>query len=133
MNSMAAGVTRAVPLPYDKALPLVRRLLTTGGLTVVEEFDLSREPCFHLGAGRHCVALLVDTPVLLFEAIALDRSAAVFLPLHVVISGDGGASYVHWGKPAGSSGLRPPAPARDALDELYRRVSAALSALPRQA
>ncbi len=130
MNSVDAGVTRVIPESFEKSLALIRRLLTAAGFTVVEEFDMSREPYFQLGvASRSCVVLLVDTPVLLFEAIALDRSAAAFLPLHVVISGDRDTSYVHWADPITSSGLRPPAPARGALDEAYRRITETLSAL----
>ena len=130
MNSVDAGVTRVIPESFEKSLALIRRLLAAAGFTVVEEIDMSREPYFRLGvASRSCVVLLVDTPVLLFEAIALDRSAAAFLPLHVVISGDRDISYVHWADPITSSGLRPPAPARGALDEAYRRITETLSAL----
>ena len=130
MNSETLGITAAIPEPLEKALPIVRRLLSGKGLSVIEEFDVSGEPSFRNGThGRSCVILMVDMPVLLFEAVALDRAAAVFLPLHVVISGDGGTSYVHWVHPILSSGLRPPAPARAALEELCGRVTAALSAL----
>ena len=130
MNSVDAGVTRVIPESFEKSLALIRRLLVAAGFTVVEEIDMSSEPYFRLGvASRSCVVLLVDTPVLLFEAIALDRSAAAFLPLHVVISGDRDISYVHWADPITSSGLRPPAPARGELEEAYRRISETLSAL----
>ena len=134
MNSVDAGVTRVIPESFEKSLALVRRLFAAAGFTVVEEVDMSREPYFELGvASRSCVVLLVDTPVLLFEAIALDRSAAAFLPLHVVISGDRDISYVHWADPIASSGLRPPAPARGALDEAYRRIGETLWELSRPA
>src|SRR6476469_7334957 len=80
--------TRVIPEPFAKAVALIRRLLVGAGLSVVKEFDVSAAPYFRLGiAARSCTILLVDTPVLLFEAIALDRAAAVFLPVHVVISG----------------------------------------------
>jgi uncharacterized protein (DUF302 family) len=131
MKSEVAGVTRAVPEPFEKAVSLIRRLLAGQGLNVVEQLDMSMEPLDRLGLGtRPCVILLVDSPVLLFEAIALDRAAAVFVPLHVVLSGGEGTSYVHWVNPVPESGLRPPAPARAALEELYLRVTAALSELP---
>jgi uncharacterized protein (DUF302 family) len=132
VNSMAVGVTRVIPESFDKSVALIRRVLGAAGFTIVGEFDISREPYFQLGiASRSCVVLLVDTPVLLFEAIALDRTAAAFLPLHVVISGDRDTSYVHWADPVAISGLRPPAPARGALDEAYRRVTATLSEVSR--
>ncbi|MBS1854245.1 MAG: hypothetical protein JST11_02685 [Acidobacteria bacterium] len=132
MNLAAAGSTRTVPEPFGRAVPLVRRLLLSAGLSVVEEFNVSGESYFRLGvASRSCIVLLVDSPVLLFEAIALDRAAAVFLPVHVVITGDRDTSYIHWANPVASSGLRPPVPAKGALEELCGRVHQALAALPR--
>jgi len=132
MNVETAGVTRVLPEAFEKALPIIRRLLSAAGFSVVKEFDMSREPYFQLGIGsRSCVVLLVDTPVLLFEAIALDRSAAVFLPLHVVITGDHDTTYVHWVNPITSSGLRPPAPAKGPLEVLYTRLTETMSQLPK--
>jgi|SRR5947209_8106227 len=134
MKSGTVGITRVIPESFEKSLLLVRRSLSTAGLSVVQEFEMSREPCFQLSiARRSCVVLLVDTPVLLFEAIALDRSAAVFLPLHVVIIGDRDTSYVHWVNPTIDSGLRPPAPSRAALEDLYKRITEVLSELPQPA
>jgi hypothetical protein len=52
--------------------------------------------------------LLIDCPLLLLEAVALDRSAAVFIPLHVVVAGDQRSGCVHWAHPADSMGLRAP-------------------------
>ena len=125
MTSEMEALTRTVPETFEKALPLIRRRLFDRGLTVTE-FDVSREP-------SSCAVLLVDSPELLFEAIALDRAAAVFLPLHIVVSGGGETSYVHWVNPISGFGLRPPAPARAALEELYARVTAALAELPQAA
>jgi hypothetical protein len=131
MTTSTYGNTRVIPEPFGKSVPLIRRLLLDAGLSVVEEFDVSRSPHFRLGiAPRSCVVLLVDIPVLLFEAIALDRAAAVFLPVHVVISGDRDTSYVHWANPMISSNLRPPAPSKGALEDLCSRVSGVLSELP---
>ena len=134
MSIATIGNTRIVTEPFGKSVPLIRRLLLDGGLSVVEEFDVSSAPYFQLGiARRSCIVLLVDTPSLLFEAIALDRAAAVFLPVHVVISGDRDTSYVHWANPMASSGLRPPAPSRGPLQDLSGRINKALSELPQAA
>ena len=134
MKSEIAGATRVIPEPFDRALLQIRRLLAGQGLNVVEQLDMSSEPSLQPGiSARSFVILLVDSPVLLFEAIALDRAAAVFVPLHVVVSGDQDTSYVLWVNPVSESGLRPPAPARSALGELYVRVTEALSELPRDA
>jgi uncharacterized protein (DUF302 family) len=130
MTITTRGNTRVIPEPFAKSVPLIRRLLVSAGLSVVEEFDVSGAPYFQLGiAARSCTILLVDTPVLLFEAIALDRAAAVFVPVHVVISGDRDTSYVHWANPMASSNLRPPAPSKSALEDVCTRVTRALSGL----
>ena len=131
MSIATDGNTRCIPESFGKSVPLIRRLLAAAGLNVVEEFNVSSEPYFQLGiARRSCTVLLVDTPALLFECIALDRAAAVFLPVHVVISGDRDTSYVHWVNPVASSGLRPPAPAKIPLENLCALVTQALSSLP---
>jgi len=130
-NNPAKNNTRVIPESFGKSVLLIRRLLARADLSIVNEFNLSSEPCLQLVvARRSCTVLLVDTPVLLFEAIALDRVAAVFLPIHIVISGDHDKSYVHWANPIASSGLRSPLAARYVLDDLYVRISEALSELP---
>ena len=134
MSSASTGNTRVIPESFGKSVALIRRLLLGAGLRVVEEFDVSSEPYFQLGiARRFCTVLLVDTPALLFECIALDRAAAVFLPVHVVISGDRDATYVHWANPVMSSGLRPPMPAKIPLENLCACITQALSGLPQAA
>ncbi len=134
MSISTCGNTRVVCQPFGKSVPVIRRLLLDAGLSVVEEFDVSSAPYFQLGiAPRSCIVLLVDTPALVFEAIALDRAAAVFLPIHVVISGDRDTSYVHWANPMASSNLRPPAPSKGALEDLCARVNTALAGLPHPA
>jgi hypothetical protein len=134
MSIATAGNTRVIPETFGKSVPLIRRLLSDAGLNIVEELNMSSEPYFQLGiASRSCLVLLVDTPALLFECIALDRAAAVFLPVHIVISGDCDTSYVHWANPMSSSGLRPPAPAKIPLENLCARVTQALSRLPQAA
>lgn len=130
-NIATTGNTRVVSDSVGKAAALIRRLLSDAGLSVVDEFNLSSEPYFQLGiAKRSCIVLLVDAPTLLFECIALDRAAAVFLPIHVVVSGDRDTTYVHWAHPVMSSGLRPPMPAKIPLDALCSRITRALSGLP---
>lgn len=134
MSIATAGHTRVIRESFGKSVPLIRRLLLDAGLSIVEEFDVSSGPYFQLGiARRSCIVLLVDTPALLFEAVALDRAAALFVPVHVVISGDHDTSYVYWANPMSSSGLRPPVPAKGALENLCARVTKALSEPPQAA
>src|SRR5579864_8875024 len=130
-STATTGNTRVISTSVGRAIPLIRRLLSESGLSVVEEFNVSSEPYFQFGIPRRsCIVLLVDTPALLFECIALDRAAAVLLPIHVVISGDHDTTYVHWANPVTSSGLRPPMPAKIPLDNLSARITRALSGLP---
>jgi len=130
-STATTGNTRVISSPVGRAIPLIRRLLSESGLSVVEEFNISSEPYVQFRIPkRPCIVLLVDTPALLFECIALDRAAAVFLPVHVVISGDHDTTYVHWANPVTSSGLRPPMPAKIPLDNLSARITRALSGLP---
>ena len=131
MSIATLGNTRVIPEPFGKSVSLIRWLLSSAGLSVVQEFNVSSEPYFQLAiARRSCIVLLVDTPVLLFESIVLDRAAAVFFPVHVVISGDRDTTYVHWANPAMSSGLRPPMPAKIPLENLCARITQVLSRLP---
>ena len=133
MSIVTTGNARVIPEAFAKSAPMIRALLVNAGLHIAEEFDVSSELHFRSGLASRCVVLLVDTPELLFEAIALDRAAAVFLPVHVVIGGDRNTSYVHWANPMASSGLRPPASAKEPLENLCSRVTKALSELPQAA
>ena len=134
MDRATGSVVRVIPETFERSVVLVRRRLAGAGFNIVGEFDISEESYLQVGFARQsCIVLLVDTPVLLLQAIALDRSAAVFLPLHVVITGDPDATYVHWVNPVAASGLRPPAPAKRALRDLYEGITETLSALPRTA
>lgn len=129
MRITTNGYTRVIAESFERSAPLIRRLLRDAGLSVAQEIRLSCA-AYRFGIARcSCVVLLVDTPALLFECIALDPAGAVFAPIHVVVSGDHNTSYVHWADPTESSGLRPPAPARAPLERLCARVTDALSGL----
>ena len=112
-------------------MPLVRQRLSDAGLSIAGEFDVSGEPHFQTSGHLSCVVLLVDTPGLLFECIAIDRGGAVFLPVHIVISGDRESTHVHWANPITISGLRPPMPAKGPLEDLCARIGRALAGLPK--
>jgi uncharacterized protein (DUF302 family) len=117
--------------PFNEALKLIRRALAEGGLEIAADLDM---------AGRIRKALridlppfrvlCVDCPVALLEALALDRSAAVLLPLHVVVAGQGGGlTLVHLLNPAAAlySGL--PITARAAVSKLQARVAQAVESV----
>ena len=127
MELESLGRVQAVPRAFDQTLKSLRRLLKGAGLSVVQQFDLSHDFPGQPAAGtRHCALLMVDCPLLLFEAVALDRSAAVFIPLHVVITGDQHTTCIHWAHPAETMGLRLSAAARGPVEALYTRLTRVL-------
>ena len=82
---------------FDQALASLREALTAAGLTISGEMDVADRIRRQLGLGfGPCRVLLVDSPYLLVEALALDRSAAALFPLHVVVFERGAATHVHW-------------------------------------
>jgi uncharacterized protein (DUF302 family) len=118
---------QAAPRAFDSTLKSLRRLLNDAGLRVVRQLDLSRDFPGQLAAGaRNCALLMVDSPLLLFEAVALDRSAAVFIPLHIVITGDQHSTCIHWAHPAETIGFRMSATAKGPVDALYTRLTQVL-------
>jgi uncharacterized protein (DUF302 family) len=128
MDASSFVNVKSVQHGFHSTLNAILDALNRSGLSVVEQIDLSGHIIRHpAGPGRNCVMLLVDSPLLLFEAIALERSAAVFIPLHVVVAGDQRSTQIHWAHPADSIGLRAPRAGRGAVDTLYARVTEALS------
>jgi hypothetical protein len=70
--------------------------------------------------------LFVDSPLFFLEALALDRAAAVFLPLHVLVAASGPETRVYWVKPGEVFGGRLPLGAAVPLDEIQARLARAL-------
>jgi uncharacterized protein (DUF302 family) len=86
-----------IATPFKKALPAVREAFHASELSISGEMDLSARIRRQLGLGLgDCRILLVDSPYLLVEALALDRSAAALFPLHVVVSARGSVTDVQW-------------------------------------
>ena len=89
-------ITLVLDAPFQAALRQIRRALRDGKLSIAAEFDGKRRIQQALGLElAPCRVLLVESPRLLLEATAIDRSCAVFLPLHVVVSGFGGQTLIH--------------------------------------
>jgi hypothetical protein len=118
---------QTIARPIERVLKVLRLALSDAGIEIVRELELSaefrRQPD---GDDRRCVLLLLDCPLLLFESLALDRAAGVFLPLHVVVIGDSKLTGIHWAHPAHASGVRLPPTARQALESLYTRINRVL-------
>lgn len=130
MKTAEFGSTCAIPEPYPSGVKLVREALQDAGLSILGEVDLFDGLGRDAGAGSHpCRVIYIDSPLLLFEALVLDRAAAVFLPLHVVVREDGGETRLHWINPAAIFGMRLPGGAAVPLYDLQTRVSAALEPL----
>jgi len=118
---------------FDRALKLIRGALADMDLDVAVEFDVAG----NLGDKEAEIAapsriLLVDCPLLAFEALALDRAAGVFVPLHVLVSAIGDRTQVSVVNPTALFDARLPVGAAEPVDKLVARVRLALeSALQR--
>lgn len=130
MNAIADGLTYMIAERFDKVLKLIRSALAETELSVAGEFDstevLNGEP------GKKAVRsriLLVDCPLLVFEALALDRASAVFFPLHVLVSAAGDRTQVSVVNPAALFDARLPAGAAEPMEKLQARVTLALESV----
>jgi hypothetical protein len=124
MEPENAWSVQPIQMPVEKTLKSLRRTLQAAEIDVVQQLDLSREfqGQFATGTNR-CMLLLVDCPLLLFEAVALDRAAAVFFPLHVVVTGDDAGASIHWAHPAANVSSRLPATVKRPVDALRARLT----------
>jgi uncharacterized protein (DUF302 family) len=127
MNALEAGHTYMISERFDKALKLIRSSLAETELSVVGEFDTTkafrREPGKQAEQSR---ILLVDCPLVVFEAQALDRAAGVFFPLHVLVRADGDRTQISTVSSAGLFDVRLPLGAAGPMERLQARVALAL-------
>ncbi|HUI57458.1 MAG TPA: DUF302 domain-containing protein [Bryobacteraceae bacterium] len=127
MNRQAAVAACRMPEPFVKALHTIRQAIAATDLAIIAELDVSDRIKRQLGLGfAPCRILLVDSPYLLLEAVALDRSAAALLPLHVVVSSHGSETMVHWLNPAAITGAALPAGTAGPLEKLREQLAHAL-------
>jgi uncharacterized protein (DUF302 family) len=115
MDVLAASHTCTIPERLHRALQLIRRALTRSGLSIVREFDAEQSRI-----------LLVDCPLLAFEAQALHRAAGVFLPLHVLVRCEGDVTLVTTVNPAALFDGKLPSGSAEPVERLYERVSISL-------
>jgi uncharacterized protein (DUF302 family) len=96
MTNCDAVTTFAFSENFDDSLRLIRKILSEEGLQIPTEPKVSEMIRKEFGIGlKACRVMCVSCPLFLLEAIALDRSAAVFLPLHLVVCGHEGRTEVH--------------------------------------
>jgi uncharacterized protein (DUF302 family) len=130
MNALAMEQTYLIPEPFDKAVKLIRRALAETELSVVGEFDTTR--AFGEAPGKKTEpsrVLLVDCPLLVFEAQALDRAAGVFFPLHVLVWADGDRTQVSPVSSGEIFGIRLPLGVAGPMERLRARVTRALESI----
>jgi uncharacterized protein (DUF302 family) len=130
MNALGVGQTHMISERFDKAVKLIRSALAETELSVVGEFDTTgafgKEPGKKPEQSR---ILLVDCPLVVFEAQALDRSAGVFFPLHVLVWADGGRTQVSTVSSCELFDVRLPLGAANPMERLQARVSMALESV----
>jgi len=127
MNAVSAEHTYVMAQRFDKALKTIRGALAEVELDVADEFDTAGILDWRADSTpARSRVLLVDCPLLLFEALALDRASAVFFPLHILVSDDGDRTHVSVINPAGLFDARLPVGAADPMDRLQARVALAL-------
>lgn len=130
MNVVSALQTYTVAERFERALKSIRGAFDGLDLDIVGEFDI---PDVRTGVtGRKAGSLkilLVSCPVLDFEAVALGRAAAVFFPLHVMVSAEGDQTRVSLVNPSGIFDARFPVGAVSPMNRLVARVELALESL----
>jgi uncharacterized protein (DUF302 family) len=116
--------------PAGEAVRIVRRALEKEGLEVSADCDLSARVrrAFRIQLPP-CRVLYVDSPLALLEALVLDQTAAVVLPLHLVIEGQDGHTLVHMLHPASGLCSRLSAPAKASLSKLQAQVIQAIESV----
>jgi uncharacterized protein (DUF302 family) len=130
MHGDPETATLIMQKPFNEALKLLRVALAGEELEIAAELDMSGRIRKSLRVNMPpCRVLCVDCPMALLEALAFDRSAAVLLPLHLVVAGQDDLTLIHLLNPAAAlySGL--PVTARAAVSKLQARVALAVESI----
>lgn len=127
MTGDQATTTLLIRQPLGQALKLLRSALAEGGVEIAVDLDMAARIRKSLRIELSpCRVLCVDSPMELLEALALDRAAAVLLPLHIVVAGQEDVTLVHLLNPAAAIYGGLPVTARAALSKLQARVTQAV-------
>ena len=133
MNALSVRQTFVIEERFDKAIRLIRSALERQELSIAGEIDMDRRSDLHLrkrpAASR---LLLVDSPLLLFEALALDRAAGVFFPVHLLVSAHGDQTDVSCVELTSLFDVRLPTGSSQPLADLRNRITIALESLTAQ-
>jgi uncharacterized protein (DUF302 family) len=126
------GQRYLLPVRFEKALKLLRSALTEMEVEVIQDLDAAKVLGAPLAVSTRARILLVDSPILLLEAIALDRASAVFLPLHILVADNGQETAISVGNAASAHNVRLPAGASGPISRLQSRIALALEGLSQQ-
>lgn len=119
-----------MPQRFDRALKSIRLALEEMEVDIVGELQLLETP--HAAAGASDAVLkiiLVSSPMIEFEALALGRAAAIFFPLHMLIAGEREQTRISVVDPVLFFGGSLPAGAGDPMERLFGRVELAMESL----
>ncbi len=90
-----ASIRYSVPESFDRAVQLVSNSVRKRGMRIAGQLDVSRRLQRSLAMMLEpCKVLFVLPGPVALSAPARDPRAAIFLPLHIVISGDGKQSEI---------------------------------------
>jgi uncharacterized protein (DUF302 family) len=127
VRTLSAGQAYVIEERFERAVKLIRHALEAQELSIAGESEVTERATRDSGKKpARSRILLVDSPLLLFEALALDRAAGVFFPLHVLVSADGDRTEVVCIEPARLFEVRLPAGSSQPLAELRNRIAVAL-------
>ncbi len=127
MSNESTNLSFIIPEPFEKAIKLIRQALREAELKTPMELDVSRRLRRELGIGLgQCRVLCVDCPASVLESMALDRSAGLLLPLHVVVSRRDEWTQVQLPNPASVQGSALTVGAKVSVSNLLARVITAV-------
>jgi uncharacterized protein (DUF302 family) len=116
--------------PPNEAIREIRRALAEADLEIAAELDLAGRVRKTLRIDiPPCRVLCVDCSVSLLEALILDRSAAVLLPLHLVVAGQGNQTLVYLLTPSAALYAGLPLTARTAMSKLQACITSAVESI----
>lgn len=96
VGSLPPVLTFVLEEGFESALKTLRRALAEDQLCVTAELDAAKRVRRALNiVVSPCRILLVENPLLMLEATAIDRSSAVLIPMHVVVSSGGARTLIH--------------------------------------
>jgi uncharacterized protein (DUF302 family) len=96
IDGRSPTVTFVFERQFEDALKAIRNAFRKDQLLITAELDAAKRIQRALNITvSPCRILLVENPLYMLEATAIDRSSAVFIPLHVVVSSSGACTLVH--------------------------------------